>query len=201
MRLGRPRCLLPALAALLALLLGAGVAPAADVEIGAPFSLTDQNGRTRTDSDFRGSYLLVYFGYTFCPDICPVGLMKMVDALALLETRARAKAVRVTPVFITIDPERDTPAKLKEYAGSFSPRLIALTGKPADVREVADGYGTRFAKAAGGEGGGYVMDHTGFTYLMGPDGRYLAHFQKDVTAESLADALAAHVAVPLEAQR
>jgi cytochrome oxidase Cu insertion factor (SCO1/SenC/PrrC family) len=190
---------LPAMTALLAVVLGVAPVAGGEVEIGAPFTLTDQNGKTRADTDFRGSYMLVYFGYTFCPDICPVGLMKMTEALAALETRDPAKAARVVPVFITLDPERDTPAQLRDYAGSFSPRLVALTGTPEAVRTVAYGYGTFFARAPGG-GDAYLMDHTSFTYLMGPDGRYITHFEKDVTAGDLALALAAHVAVP-EPQR
>jgi protein SCO1 len=198
-RRGRRSRSLPAMTALLAVLLGGAPMAAAEVEIGAPFALTDQNGKKRADTDFRGSYMLVYFGYTFCPDICPVGLLKMTEALAALETRDPAKASRVVPIFITLDPERDTPAQLKDYAGSFSPRLIALTGTPEEVRTVAYGYGTFFTRAPGG-GDAYLMDHTSFTYLMGPDGRYITHFEKDVTAGDLALALAAHVAVP-EPQR
>jgi len=197
--------LLPALVTALATaLLGTaqlgGTSPlAAEVEIGAPFALVDQNGKPRTDADFRGSYMLVYFGYTFCPDICPTALVTMTDALASLERRAPAKAARVVPVFITVDPQRDTPPVLRDYAASFSPRLVALTGRPQDIREVAYGYGSDFARAPGG-GETYFMDHTGFTYLMGPDGRYIAHFEKDTAAGELADALIAHV-VAAEAQR
>ena len=186
-------------AVVFAFLFGVGSSYAAEVEIGAPFSLTDQNGRTRTDKDLRGSYLLVYFGYTFCPDICPTGLLKITEALATLERQDPAKAARVVPVFITVDPQRDTPEQLKDYARDFSPRLVALTGKPEALRDVAYGYGTFFAKAPGG-GETYFLDHTGFTYLMGQDGRYIEHFENDVTAEELTTALTAHVIV-LEPQR
>lgn len=186
-------------AGLAAALLWAPLAAAAEVEIGAPFMLIDQNGNARADTDFRGSYMLIYFGYTACPDICPTALLTMTDALATVAKRDAAKAADIEPIFITVDPERDTSARLKDYAASFSPRLVALTGQPDDIRDVAYGYGTVFARAPGG-GETYFMDHTGFTYLMGPDGRYIAHFEKDTAADDLADALMAHVVVP-EAQR
>jgi cytochrome oxidase Cu insertion factor (SCO1/SenC/PrrC family) len=168
---------------------------AAEVEIGAPFALTDQNGKPRSDEDFRGSYALIYFGYTFCPDVCPTGLMKMTDALAALAKGDPAKAARVVPIFITIDPARDTPETLKDYAAHFSPRLVALTGQPDALRELAYAYGVRFAKAPGG-GEYYMMDHTGFTYLVGPDGRYITHFESDVTVDELVKQLDARVVVP-----
>ena len=188
-----------AVAALLSTLIGAPILPAAEVEVGAPFTLIDQNGRTRSDTDFRGSYMLIYFGYTYCPDTCPTSLLKMIEALDALEKRAPAKAAHITPIFITIDPERDTPAVLKDYAGSFSPRLVALTGKPDALRDLGYAYGVFFAKTPGSRDG-YFIDHTSFTYLMAPDGRYIIHFEKDVTAEQLAGALDAHITTP-EPQR
>lgn len=168
---------------------------AAEVEIGAPFALTDQNGKPRSDEDFRGSYALIYFGYSFCPEVCPTGLAKMTDALAVLAKRDPAKAARVVPIFITIDPARDTPETLKDYAAHFSPRLVALTGQPDALRELAYAYGVRFAKAPGG-GEYYMMDHTGFTYLVGPDGRYITHFEGDVTVDELVKQLDERVVAP-----
>jgi protein SCO1/2 len=134
----------------------------------------------------------VEIGYTFCPDVCPTALSKMADALAALAKRDTAKAARVVPVFITVDPARDTPEALKDYAAHFSPRLVALTGQPAALRELAYAYGVRFAKAPGG-GEYYMMDHTGFTYLVGPDGRYITHFESDVTVDELVRQLDARV--------
>lgn len=182
-----------AVAALLATVLGAPFLPAAEVEVGAPFTLIDQNGKPRSDADFRGSYMLIYFGFTFCPDLCPTALLTMVQALDKLAMSAPIDADRITPIFITIDPERDTSDVLKDYAASFSPRLVALTGKPDDLRDVAYGYGVFFARVPGG-GENYLMDHTSFTYLMGPDGRYITHFEKDVTPEELARVLEAQTA-------
>jgi cytochrome oxidase Cu insertion factor (SCO1/SenC/PrrC family) len=188
-----PRGPILAVAALLATVLGAPFLSAAEVEVGAPFTLIDQNGKTRTDADFRGSYMLIYFGFTYCPDICPTALLTMIQALDKLAMTAPVNADRVVPIFITIDPMRDTSDVLKDYAASFSRRLVALTGKPEDLRDVAYGYGVFFAKGPGG-GENYMMDHTGFTYLMGPDGRYITHFEKDVTVEELARVLEAQTA-------
>ena len=190
-----------ATAALLAAMLGAPLLPAAEVDVGAPFILTDQHGATRTDADFRGSYMLIYFGYTYCPDTCPTSLLKMVEALDALGAREPAKAARIVPILITIDPLRDSPALLKDYASSFSPRLVALTGTSDALRDLAYAYGVFFAKAPGSAGvNSYLIDHTSFTYLMGPDGRYVTHFEKDVSAGDLAAALAARV-TSLDAER
>ncbi len=142
-----------------------------------PFKLTDQNGKTRTDADFRGQYLLVFFGYSNCPDTCPTTLQTLTDALDKLGPAAD----RVTPIFITIDPERDTVAALKDYAANFHPRLVALTGSPAEIAAVAKEYRVYYGKS--GEGPNYAMDHTALIYLMGPDGRYLGHFAPDSTAD------------------
>jgi protein SCO1/2 len=188
-----PRGPILAAAALLSTMLGTAILPAAEVEVGAPFTLVDQYGRSRSDTDFRGSYMVVYFGYTFCPDVCPTGLMKIADALGAFEKRDPERAGRVVPIFITIDPARDTEDILKDYAANFSPRLVALTGAPGALRDVAYAYGVFFAKVPGSDRDNYLMDHTSFTYLMGPDGRYITHFESDVTAEDLVRALEAHV--------
>ena len=175
--------------------LGTGPASAAEVEIGGPFTLTDQNGRTRSDTDFRGAYMLINFGYTSCPDICPLSLQKMTDALEALEKRDAGKAGRVVPIFITVDPDRDTPERLKEYAAYFSPRLIALTGDAKALRDLSYPYGVFYAKVPS-NGGDYLMDHTGYIYLMGPDGRYITHFESDVTVKELVGALSNKVQTP-----
>lgn len=168
---------------------------AAEVDIGGPFRLTDQNGIERSDQDFRGAYMLIYFGYTFCPDSCPTSLLKMTGALAAFAKQDSIAAAQVMPIFISTDPARDTPAVLKDYAASFSPRLIALTGKPDAVRDVIYGYGGNFARGPGG-GKDYLMDHTVFIYLMGPDGRYITHFENDVTVDDLVSALTKHIRPP-----
>jgi len=148
--------------------------------IGGPFKLTDQNGKSRSDADFRGEYTLVFFGYTNCPDVCPTTLQTLTDAMADLGP----KAEKVTPVFITVDPERDTAKALKDYAANFTPRLVMLTGSPADIAAVAKEYRVYYAKA--GEGPNYAMDHTALIYLMSPDGTYVTHYAPQATADDIA---------------
>lgn len=148
--------------------------------IGGPFRLTDQNGKPRGDADFRGQYTLVFFGYTNCPDVCPTTLQTLTDAM----TELGPKAEKVTPVFITVDPERDTAKALKDYAANFTPRLVMLTGSPADIAAVAKEYRVYYAKA--GEGPNYAMDHTALIYLMGPDGTYVTHYAPQATADDIA---------------
>ena len=148
--------------------------------IGGPFKLTDQNGKPRSDADFRGEYTLGFFGFTNCPDVCPTTLQTLTDAMADLGP----KAEKVTPVFITVDPERDTAKALKDYAANFTPRLVMLTGSPADIAAVAKEYRVYYAKA--GEGPNYAMDHTALIYLMGPDGTYVTHYAPQATADDIA---------------
>ena len=151
--------------------------------IGGPFSLEDGSNRQVTDRDFRGKYMLIYFGYTFCPDVCPTTLTDMADAL----DRLGPKADRLQPLFITIDPKRDTPAVVKQYAAAFSPRLIGLTGSPEQIAQVANAYRVYYAEHRTGPGpGDYTMDHSSILYLMGPDGRFIAPIRADETAADMA---------------
>lgn len=163
---------------------GEQVAP---VAIGGEFTLVDQNGVTRHPEDFRGKLMLVYFGYTFCPDACPTALQDISHAIDLLG----AKGDAVQPIFITIDPARDTVEQMKLYASNFHPRLIALTGTPEQIAEAAKAYRVYYAKSqsAGGGSEDYLMDHTAFIYLMGRDGKYLSHFPPGATAEQMAAAI------------
>jgi protein SCO1/2 len=161
--------------------------------LGGPFELTDQNGVRRTDADFHGFYPLIYFGFTHCPDLCPTTLSLMGRALDALAEKAPAKAARIVPIFITVDPERDTVDLLHDYVASFHPRLVGLTGTPAQVDHVARNYGAFYAPVPIG-GGDYLMDHSGFILLMGPEGDYVTHFDSDVTQDELVEALAQHVA-------
>ncbi|HUI16055.1 MAG TPA: SCO family protein [Alphaproteobacteria bacterium] len=151
---------------------------------GGPFTLVDQDGRTRTDAEFRGSLMLVYFGYSSCPDICPAELTTIGATLDRLGDEARG----LQPIFITIDPERDTAARLKSYIAHFTSRLLGLTGTPAQIAVVAKSYRVYYAKVPI-EGGGktaYLMDYSGLVYLIGRDGRYLTHFTPQTTAEQMA---------------
>ena len=176
-----------------ALLVALGAPGAGAVSIGGPFELVDQDGAVRTDQDFRGAYMLMYFGFTYCPDTCPTALLKITHALEDLAARSPAAAERVVPVFISVDPERDTPEALRSYAENFDPRLVALTGAPRELERLGRTYGVFFAKVPTGEPGEYLMDHTGFIYLMGPDGEYLEHFESAVSVSDLVDALQRHV--------
>ena len=150
-------------------------------EIGGPFRLTDQDGRTVTDRDLRGKWLLVYFGYTHCPDACPTALNDI--ALALEDLGAKAKEIR--PVFITVDPERDTPAVLKSYVASFDAPFVALTGSAAAVAHAAKGYRVYYAKHAL-PGGDYEMDHSSVIYVMDPQGRFTASFTHESNPKDIA---------------
>jgi len=155
--------------------------------IGGPFALTDHTGKRITDRDFRGKSLIVYFGYTFCPDVCPAGLQVIAAALDKLGP----KAERVQPLFITLDPERDTPAQLAAYVPSFHPRLIGLTGTPAEIAAVAKAYRVYFKRVDDPKStAGYSIDHSAIIYLMGPDGAFVAHFTPTTGADAMAERLA-----------
>jgi len=163
----------------------ADLAPArAPVSIGGDFTLVDQNGTTRHDSDFRGKLMLVYFGYTYCPDVCPTTLATMSQALEKLGARAAA----VTPIFITVDPARDTPAQMKLYIQSFDPRFVALTGSAARIELAAAEYRVYYRKGAV-EDGQYTMDHSSVIYLMARDGHYIGHFNPGISSQELAAAI------------
>jgi protein SCO1/2 len=136
--------------------------------IGGPFTLIDQNGTKRSSAEFRGRFMLIYFGYSYCPDVCPTTLSLMADALEKLG----AKGDAIVPVFISIDPERDTPAKLKSYLASFGPRFVGLTGDLATIKNVAGLYRV-YLKKRPLEGGNYAMDHSSVIYLMGRDGKFV----------------------------
>ena len=159
-------------------------------QIGGPFELIDQEGALRRDSEFSGRYMLVYFGYTYCPDFCPASLSVMTQALDLLAETSPDQAAQVQPIFITIDPERDTVAALKDYAMHFHPRFVNLTGSLEQVSEAARGYRVFFRKVEDESATEYLVDHSTFTYLMGPDGAYVTHFSHEADAVSMAEKLA-----------
>jgi protein SCO1/2 len=153
--------------------------------IGGPFTLIDQDGRTVTDADFRGRWLLVFFGFTYCPDICPTSLARNGDAVSLLGEKGN----KVLPVLITVDPERDTPENLKDYVRSFHPQTVGLTGTPEQIAAVAKAYRVYYAKAQQSEGDDYLVDHSSFTYLIGPDGRFVQFFRHQASAQDVANFL------------
>jgi protein SCO1/2 len=154
---------------------GAGDAPPLQgARLGGPFTLTDQNGRRTSDAGFKGRYRLVYFGYTYCPDVCPVDLQQIGLALRNLEKEEPELAARVQPIFITTDPERDTPAVLKEYVAAFHPRLLGLTGSPQQIAAVGKAYGVWAAKRDAEGASDYLVDHSRMAVLFGPKGEPIA---------------------------
>ena len=152
--------------------------------IGGPFRLVDQNGKTVTDGDLKGKWSLVYFGYTHCPDACPTALNDISIALDGLGPKRDA----VRPVFITVDPERDTAEVLKAYVTSFDAPIMALTGTPEEVARAAKGYRVYYAKHPEA-GGDYSMDHSSVIYVMDPEGRFTASFTHENTPEDIAERL------------
>ena len=181
----------PLVAILIAvLLLGVGAflwlnGEVAGPAVGGAFTLENSNGQTVTDRTFRGKYMLVYFGYTYCPDVCPATLNTMTAAMDKLG----ASATAVQPIFITVDPARDTVPQMKSYAANFTPRLLALTGTPAEIAAAAKAYRVYFQPVKGEGADDYSVDHSAFVYLMGRDGRYLAHFAPDIGADQMAAAI------------
>ena len=154
--------------------------------VGGPFALVDGDGKKVTDQDFRGKYMLVYFGYTFCPDVCPTSLNTVSDALDKLGP----KADRIQPLFITVDPSRDTPAVVKQYAAAFGPRIQGLTGTPAQIEAVGKTYRVYYKEnRTSGGSNDYTMDHSSVLYLMGPDGAFIAPVRAEQSGEELAAVL------------
>ncbi len=157
--------------------------------VGGPFTLTDQNGRPRSDGEFRGRLMIVYFGYTFCPDVCPTDLMAITQALDALGKDAAA----VQPIFITIDPERDNRA-MAEYLKAFYPSFIGLTGSPEEIRKVANAYKAFYARVDDPRSGEYSIDHAGVIYLMGRDGKYLGFMPPQTAPNRLLEILRKYLA-------
>jgi cytochrome oxidase Cu insertion factor (SCO1/SenC/PrrC family) len=163
--------------------------------IGGAFSLIDHEGRRRSDADFRGKLLLVYFGFTFCSDVCPVDLQSIATTL----DRLGPAGERVQPLFITVDPEKDTPSQLKAYVALFHPRLIGLTGSAPEIKQAASAYKVYYAKTkdtkptgtrtALAKRDGYEIDHTGFVFLVGKGGEYLGYLPPGTPADRMIEAI------------
>jgi len=156
-------------------------------DIGGPFRLIDQDGRPRASGDFRGRYQLIYFGYTYCPDVCPTTLGVIAEALDKLG----AEGGRIVPIFITVDPKRDTPAVMKKYVAAFGPRFVGLTGSPAQIAAVEKAFHV-YAKQEK-TGGSYSVSHSSVIYLMGPDGRLVTFYDELVSPADLAKDLRAKI--------
>ncbi len=166
-----------ALALLFALLLGACSAedappPLAGASIGGPFTLTSHEGRRVSDKDFDGQYRLVYFGFTYCPDVCPVDLQTIAAGLRRFEEDAPGRAERLQPIFITTDPARDTPEVMREYVSAFHPRIVGLTGSEEEIARTAKEFGIYYSKT--GEEENYLVDHSRMAILFGPQGEPIA---------------------------
>lgn len=195
--MNRRRISFPIVMALLLVLgLGAGgliwsqqrsevVGPLHGAAIGGAFALTDQDGHAVTDQSYKGQYLLVYFGYTYCPDVCPIDTQRLALALRAFEKADPARAAKVTPLFITVDPERDTPAVLKAFVRAFHPRLVGLTGTPTQIEQAKRAYRI-FAEKSGESGSkDYLVDHVAVLYLMAPDGAPISFFARNSDAKTI----------------
>lgn len=180
------------LSLLMALLLCACSAPQDDVpplagaRLGGPFTLVDQDGQQVSNTDFQGKYRLVYFGFTYCPDVCPVDLQIIGQGLRQLEKSDPRTAAKVQPIFITVDPERDTPAILKEFVAAFHPRLIGLTGTPDAIAAVAKAHGVYFSRRGEEGAKDYLVDHSRVATLFGPKGEPIAIVPHDQGADAVA---------------
>ncbi len=152
--------------------------------IGGPFSLSNTDGKQVTDRDFRGKLMLVFFGYTHCPDVCPTEMQNMADVMDKLGPDAK----QVAPIFISVDPVRDTPQALSDYVKNFSPLITGLTGTQDEVASAGKAYRVYFRKADGGSEN-YTVDHSVFVYLMDKDGNYLTHFMFNTPPETIVDVI------------
>jgi len=177
--------------------------PPLDKLFGGPFDLIDQDGARRTDRDYRGRYMLIFFGYIDCPVICPTNLQHMAEALDTLG----AAAGRIQPLFITVDPARDTPVRLKDFVAAFDPRIVGLTGPEAAIRAVAKSYRIHRRKVMVDDGdddaaknhaghADYLVDHSSLTYLIGPDGKFLTLFPHDTPGDVIAKRLRHYLGAP-----
>ena len=170
---------------------GQSVAPPLEgASIGGDFSLVDKAGKPVRFHDFAGKYRIVYFGYTFCPDACPLDVQKMMQGYAKFAKAEPDVAARVQPLFVSIDPARDTPAAVGEFAAAFSPKLIGLTGTEAQVAEASKMFKGFYSKGEPTKDGGYLMDHARIAYLMDPQGKPLAILPIDQTPDAVAESLA-----------
>ncbi len=160
--------------------------PLAGAAIGGPFELVDSQGQPVTWDDFDGKYRMVYFGYAYCPDVCPYDVQRMMKGFNAFKEAEPALAAQVQPIFVTVDPERDTPAVVGEFTAAFSDDLIGLTGTPEQIDQAAKAFAVYYSKGETSEGGGYLMDHSRAAYLMGPDGGPIALLPVERSADDVA---------------
>jgi protein SCO1/2 len=164
--------------------------PLAGASIGGEFELTSSTGETTRWEDFAGQYRIVYFGFTYCPDICPTDVQRLSQGLAQFERAKPELGAQVQPIFISVDPERDTPEVVGEFIANFHPRLVGLTGTAEQVKAAADAFRVFYSRGETTPGGGYLVDHSAIVYLFGPDGEPLATLPTDQGAEAVATELA-----------
>lgn len=160
--------------------------PLEGARIGGAFTLTDQDGRAVTDRTYVGHYLIVYFGYSFCPDACPTDVAQLMRGYRVFAKAQPARAARIVPLFITVDPRRDTPATLKAFTAAFDPHLVGLTGSPEAIARIARAYGVSYRAQSVPGASGYLVDHSRAAYLMDPQGKPLALLPQDGTPEAIA---------------
>jgi protein SCO1 len=181
------RLLILSVMGLIAASVAAGVparAASSPVTIGGPFTLTAADGRQVTDQTYRGKWLLIYFGYTYCPDTCPTALNEIADALQ----RLGPDAAKLQPLFITVDPKRDTREVMGQYVASFDSRIVGLTGSPQQIAAVAEKYGVYYAPhKTGPREDDYVLDHSSYIYLMNPQGKFVQGFDADTPGDRIAE--------------
>lgn len=195
-RINKPSAALSAAIAAALLLAGCGAGtpaeepPLAGAAIGGDFALTNSAGETVRWDDFAGQYRVVYFGYAFCPDVCPTDMQRVAQGLKELKAQDPAKAAKITPIFITIDPERDTREVVGEFAAAFSPDIVGLTGTPDQIAAAAKAFKVFYQKGETTPGGGYLVDHSNITYLFGPDGEPIATLPTDQGGAAVAADLA-----------
>jgi protein SCO1/2 len=176
----------------LALLAGCGSPaepPLAGAAIGGPFELIDSAGKTVRWSDFDGKYRMIYFGYAYCPDVCPLDVQRMMQGYDRFKQAEPALAADVQPLFVTVDPERDTPKVVGEFTSAFSDDLVGLTGSPAQVAAAAKAFAVYYEKGEESSAGGYLMDHSRAAYLMGRDGKPIALLPVEQSADAVATEL------------
>ncbi|HEX4695143.1 SCO family protein [Sphingomonas sp.] len=165
----------------------AATPPLAGAKIGGPFSLTDQDGKTVTDKSLGPKYRIMYFGYTYCPDVCPTTAQTIGAAMRSLDKSDPEVSAKVTPVFVTVDPARDTPAVLKQFVSAFYPRFVGLTGSQNAIDMARTEYGVFAARDKPSPGGGYLVEHSNAAYLMDPTNKPIALLPTEQGAAAVAD--------------
>lgn len=165
-------------------------APLAGADVGGDFALTGSDGQTVRWGDFAGKWRIVYFGFTYCPDICPTDMSRMAQGLKLYAQDAPDLAAQVVPIFISIDPERDTPDKVGQFVAAFSDRAVGLTGTPEAIKAAADSFGVFYSKGETTGDGAYLMNHSNVVYLFDPQGNPIAMLPTDQGPEAVAAELA-----------